>query len=569
MIRWKLGAKFSLFLVIIFLLGSCLTVFTLSQQLNQQAEDVVKERAELLLTAMQAARNYTQNNIQPILESDTERENDFVQESIPNFAARTIFSDFRDQDSNFQNFSYKEATPNPTNLDDLADSLEVDLFNQLTQLAPESSDEVLSGYRTLEGQKLFYLARPLFMNDVRCLDCHGDPRVAPKSLLKMYGSQNGFGWKLNEVVATQLIYVPADNIFSQGRRNLLSVTKTLAAIFGALFLVINLLLWKTVTQPLEILTKVAKQISSCSLNQQPSHDSQNLEALTMRKDEPGQLARAFQYMVTVLSQREQDLQLAVQERTLSLEEEMHERQTAQEALQTYAHAINHDLRNLAMGISSLVQGLLSYSFTGRYSEGKQNRLEPSVIEIEPEALTMIKKSCDRQLNLMNSLMTAESSNLWQTALKPESVNLRQLAKELQVACDYRLTDSASTLNNQIAADLPNIYADSHQLRRVFENLIDNALKYNPEGITILLHAVVQSDAMIRCTVKDNGVGIDSQRSQMLFGMYARGQGDFQVKGYGLGLYICRKIIEAHGGAIGVEAPVGGGAEFWFTLPCCQ
>lgn len=565
MVSWKLGAKFSLFLVVIFFLGSCSTVFTLSQQLNHQAEDAVKERAELLLTAMQAARNYTQKNIQPRLDSRSAGENDFVRESIPNFAARTIFADFREQDSDFHNFSYKEATPNPTNLEDLADPLETSLFEQLAQLAPDSA-ELLSGYRTLEGQKLFYLARPLFMNDVSCLACHGSPSAAPQSLLKMYGSQNGFGWKLNDVVAVQMIYVPADKIFDQGRQNLIAVTRTLLAIFGALFLVINLLLWRTVTQPLKVLTKVARQISSCSLNQQPHHDPQKLEALTMRQDEPGQLARAFQYMVAVLSQREQDLQLAVQERTLSLEEEMHERQTAQEALQTYAHAINHDLRNLAMGISSLVQGLLSYSVLGKRHLGSPQN-QPSVITVEPEALTMIQTSCDRQLNLMDSLMTVESSNLWQAALSLEPVNLRQLAKELQTAYSPQL--KTSTLNNQIAADLPTIQADPHQLKRVFENLIDNALKYNAEGITILLHAVVTHESMVRCTVKDNGIGIDSQKSQALFGMYTRGQGDAHVKGYGLGLYICRKIVEAHGGVIGVETPASGGAEFWFTLPCCQ
>lgn len=563
---WKLGVKFSVFLVLIFLIGSSLKIFTLSQHFNYQAEKAVQERAEILLTTMQAVRNYTQDNIQPRLEDSPEWDSSFVLESVPNFAARTVFADFRQYAPDYQAFSYKEATPNPTNPDDRTDEFEASIFKQLQAMSTEKPER-LSGYRTSGGTKLFYIARPLIMTDAKCLTCHGNPGDAPQSQIKMYGNQNGFGWQLNDVIAAQMIYVPADTILDRGYQNLWAVTTILLSLFGALFLVINLLLWRTVIRPLKILTHVSKQISSCSLQDEPRmklNPSQDLETLTNRRDEPGQLARAFQFMLHVLGQREQDLQLAVQERTQWLEQEMHERQTAQESLQLYSHAINHDLRNLVMGISSVVQGILFQTF-GKDTEQHSTSETSNVITVEPAALTLIQTSCDRQLNLMNALMTEESSDIWRVALQLQTIHLQNLTADLQKS--YKAKLASSTIHNCIPTDLPPIKADPSQLQRVFENLIENALKYNPDRVDITLDARVEvSDSpMIRCTVQDNGVGIDSQKINSLFGVYTRGQSDTHFTGYGLGLYICRKIIEAHGGTIGVETSADGGATFWFLL----
>lgn len=564
MLRWNLWAKFSFFFLLVWLLVSGSTIALLSQHLNDQAEQAVRERAEIVLTSMQAVRNYTREHVQPLLSDNTTA---FVPESIPNFAARSVFTDFQQQDALLEDFLYKEATPNPTNLDDLADAFEADIFSQLKNYV-KTEPQVLSGYRSLDEKKLFYLAQPLIMKDASCLECHGSASDAPEYLVDMYGDRNGFGWKLNDVVAAQMVYVPADVIFARGRQNLLTVTKTLLGILGAFFVVINLLLWRTVVRPLRILTNTAKSVGSCPIQQQyvSYPQDKHLEQLTLRRDEPGQLARSFQYMIYVLGQREQDLQLAVQERTQSLEQEMRDRKTAQDALQTYSHAMNHDLRNLVMGIANLVQGVLFRSSKG-VAEADWSS-QPPPITIEPKALSMIQQSCDRQLKLMSSLMDVQSADIWLMSLQLTSVNLQQLIADLTSFYRAKQLASGCRVNNRLPSEVPLVSGDLSQLRRVFENLIDNALKYNPHGVSITLTADVWEDdqSMIRCAVTDNGIGIESAKNQNLFKIYARGDVYAAVPGYGLGLYICRKIVEAHGGSIGVESPATGGAEFWFTLP---
>ena len=531
----------------------------------------MRERAEIVLTTMQAARDYTQENVQPLLEEHSEGEDRFVQEGIPNFAAQTIFSNFRQQNPRFQDFLYKEAALNPTNPEDFADAFELEVLAQLRQPLRDDT-ELLSGYRRLNGNKLFYLARPLVMKDASCLACHGSPANAPRSLIETYGDKNGFGWQLGDIIATQMIYVPADEIFDQGRQNLRAVTRTLLSILGALVFVINLLLWRTVIKPLKTLTGVSEAISSGSLGRRQNEKLQvlNLEALTRRQDESGKLARAFQYMVHVLTQREQDLQRLVTERTRSLEQESNERQAAQSALQTYTHAINHDLRNLAMGIANLVQGTLfqtsSREIKGLASDGMTTQ---RWISVNAMTLEMIRKSCDRQLKLMNALMEVQSLDIWRIALQVETVDLSRLVEELRVAYRARMVAAGAVLRNDIAEDLPTVCVDPSQLLRVFENLIDNALKHNPQGVEINIGAAVVPDdpALIRCVVSDQGVGIGPQRRAELFNLYSRDRTDPQSSGYGLGLYICRKILEAHGGEIGFSESSTEGAEFWFTLPC--
>ena len=126
---------------------------------------------------------------------------------------------------------------------------------------------------------------------------------------------------------------------------------------------------------------------------------------------------------------------------------------------------------------------------------------------------------------------------------------------------------------QIPSNLPPIWADSTQLWRVFENLIENAIKYNAPGVslTIQVRRLQTQDSqppMVRFDVIDNGQGLSQIGADHLFELYRRHNVNGVTPGYGLGLYICRQILIAHGGSIHLEAD-SEGAHFWFKLPLAE
>jgi len=101
-------------------------------------------------------------------------------------------------------------------------------------------------------------------------------------------------------------------------------------------------------------------------------------------------------------------------------------------------------------------------------------------------------------------------------------------------------------------------------------LIANAIKHNPPNLKLTISAQINDENMMLCEVADNGVGMNSEQSEHLFELYAQGKKQHQLNrrslSLGLGLYICRQIVQAHGGVIGVIGEPNVGSRFWFTLP---
>ena len=151
--------------------------------------------------------------------------------------------------------------------------------------------------------------------------------------------------------------------------------------------------------------------------------------------------------------------------------------------------------------------------------------------------------------------------------------MAKLSQQLATEWQPMLEEKKAELYLEIPQDVPMGQADSDRLWRVLENLMANALKHNDPGTQLTLKIdIIREEKQdlkprkICCSLKDNGVGIDPKLVETLFQRYHRGEGAKKTLGLGLGLYLCRKIIEAHGGEIGVATEPGQGAKFWFTLP---
>jgi two-component system sensor histidine kinase/response regulator len=299
-----------------------------------------------------------------------------------------------------------------------------------------------------------------------------------------------------------------------------------------------------------------------------------------------------------------NLQQQLQEQNQRLQQEISDREKAEQALRVFLHSISHDLRNPVTGMLMVLKNLLNRPWSVVSRDVPAERLSGVGSEQEPttdteqetiplrSTLERMATSCERQLNLINSLVESHEYEVWGVPLECQPVSLHQLTQRLVEEWQPMLKSNQATLKNLVSAELPPLYADPNQLWRVFSNLIANALKHNPPGITLTLSAEVINQELgererkqgevensqtnnqqpttnkqtIRCCVADDGVGMTTEQCDRLFELYTRGNSIRRTAGLGLGLYLCRQIITAHGGEIGVITRPKCGASFWFTLP---
>src|SRR3984957_15554054 len=162
--------------------------------------------------------------------ADTE----FHPQSVPAFAATEIFGYLREK---FPDYFYKEATLNPTNPRDRATDWETDVVNQFRGTSTQA--EFISTRESPTGTALF-LARPIKVNNVSCLECHSTPDKAPAEMIKLYGGDNGFSWKLDDVIGAQVVSVPISVPLRTAEETLRTLLIWLGSAFGCILIAANL-----------------------------------------------------------------------------------------------------------------------------------------------------------------------------------------------------------------------------------------------------------------------------------------------------------------------------------------
>lgn len=275
----KLYAKFSLVLVTVFALGVAIAGTLMYGYLQRSARAQVVQQANLMLETAQATRAYTQQQITPL--RSKQRGGPFHAQWVPAYAATQVFAYVHAQNPAY---NYREPTRNPTNPADRPTDWEsdiIDAFRSNPQLA------TFQGERDAPTGRSLVLAKPILATGA-CMECHSTPAAAPVAMVKQYGSTNGFGWKLGEVIGAQVVSVPVAVPVQLANDAFRGLIVSFIGVALVMLIALNAVLMFAVTRPIRALATTADDVSKGNLDAP--------DFTTGTHDEIGLLGDAFNRM---------------------------------------------------------------------------------------------------------------------------------------------------------------------------------------------------------------------------------------------------------------------------------
>jgi len=276
----SLRLKFNLVLGFASAIGTVLAAFLVYGLLQKNAKEEVLDSARIMMQSAVAVRGYTVAEIRPLLALQQKRQ--FLPQTVPAYAAHRYIAKLQ---AEHPDYSYREATLNPTNPADRAVDWEADVVNYFRN--NENIKEYIGTRDTPTGPSL-YLSRPIQITNPACLACHSTPSAAPATMIEMYGSSNGFGWKLDEIVGAQIVSVPMSVPLQRADNTFKVFIGLLIGVFLLIAVLLNIMLSYIVISPVKKLSEKANEVSMGALE---------AEEMTVKgKDEIASLTKSFNRM---------------------------------------------------------------------------------------------------------------------------------------------------------------------------------------------------------------------------------------------------------------------------------
>ncbi|HVC62886.1 MAG TPA: DUF3365 domain-containing protein [Acetobacteraceae bacterium] len=248
-----LKAKFNLALMAAFLLGLALAAAMSWRIVHENARREVLQEAAIMMAQASAVRDYTTSEIDPLLTEQLKVR--FLPHSVPFWAAQTVLRSMARQ---FPDYTYKEAALNPTDPADRATDWESAIINDFGH---HPSLTQLTTTRDAPAGPILEYARPIRITDKSCLACHSTPDAAPQTMIDLYGSANGFGWHLGDVIGAQVVSVPMSVALQRADAAFKVYLGGLAVVFVAIFVLLNLLLHFVIVRPVRRISAIASNVS--------------------------------------------------------------------------------------------------------------------------------------------------------------------------------------------------------------------------------------------------------------------------------------------------------------------
>jgi hypothetical protein len=242
------------------------------------------------------------------------------------------------------------------------------------------------------------------------------------------------------------------------------------------------------------------------------------------------------------------LEELVEQRTVELKKMAGELTRSNADLQQFAYAASHDLQEPLRTVAGFVK-LLEKRYKGRLDENAD------------EFIAYTLDGVKRMQSLIKDLLAYSQIDTKERIFTPTNCS---------VALDQAIHNLHSTIEEsgvEVTYDLlPTVMADASQMSRLFQNLIGNAIKFHDEKpLRVHISAERKGDEWV-FSVRDNGIGIDPKQTERIFVIFQRLHTREEYPGTGIGLAICKRIVERHDGRIWVESELGEGSKFYFTIP---
>ena len=249
----SLRLKFNLVMITALLIGLVLAAVLVDGLSQRTARNAVLSEAAIMMGQVNATIHYNDTQVSPLFDHSLKLQ--FIPQAIPFYAAQRTFDGLSKQ---FPDYSFRQPTRNPTNPADRPAAWEDDIITALK--ANPKLSTLVTERKTATGESLSY-AQPVRVSSETCLVCHSTPQKAPASMIDVYGSTNGFGWKLGDIVGAEIVSVPERLAVSRARQSLIGIMAGLSAVFAIMMLLLNLLLHMFIIVPIRRISRIADDVS--------------------------------------------------------------------------------------------------------------------------------------------------------------------------------------------------------------------------------------------------------------------------------------------------------------------
>lgn len=528
--RLKLGTKLLWFIAPILVVTMGIVFTWLIKKEERLIRGEIKTKAEMLALQLEIIREYIAEK-QDVINTDPETGNVTFKHLNPAKVGTAISKRI----SLSTNYIIKQTSLNYRNPENAPDEYEIKMLKQLQ--TKDSKDAVWGEDYDKEGKKIIRYIVPLYIKE-DCLQCHGMPAYEGELDITGYKKE---GYKLGDLRGAISVIAPAGHMEAVIWTNTLilfgiGVISTISVIF-----LTYLLIRKFVRVPLSRTVVTTRAIASGDLSKRVDVKS---------GDEFGELAESFNIMAESIEEKT----MALEETTRNLERANQELRGLDEMKDNIIRDVSHELKSPLAQLRLALELWVEDKKDGGKDENKANLFNG-----------IIKENIKRLNKTVESILELTSLESGRENYDKESLQLKKLIVQVTKSSTLLARQKGLTIRSILPNKLPNVVVDRHGITRVVTNLIDNAIKYTNSGEIFI--SLQQKNSELEVSVRDSGIGIGLSKEQQykLFERFY--QENASTPGTGVGLSICKTIVEAHGGKIWAESKgKGEGSTFRFTLP---